>query len=284
MRCSMAPGQPGSEYGRLCRGDGNQGGNRGRRAVHVAFALPPIPPVTGSRKSPVPSWGKPLPYPIVIADRRNNRLIEVTVDGRIVWEFPSPDLATYRGNEDVNFSPDGRLLAVSEEDNYDIDIVDYDKRALVWTYGTPDVKGGGPGLFNYPDDAHLLEDGTFRSPARGQGGRDQSGAGAGQARCDGRRRCQRRARAPHGRRRNRDRRRNRGGRGGRRRRARAERPARGIARWSRTCGGPPTTTSSPSRSSPASWRRGASCCIPPSARCRCHSARVIVALLRHVRL
>ncbi len=36
----MAPGRPVSESGRLCRGDGNQGrANRGRRAVHVAFAL-----------------------------------------------------------------------------------------------------------------------------------------------------------------------------------------------------------------------------------------------------
>jgi predicted ATPase len=35
-----APGRPVSEYGRLRRGDGNQGrGNRGRRAVHIAFAL-----------------------------------------------------------------------------------------------------------------------------------------------------------------------------------------------------------------------------------------------------
>lgn len=76
--------------------------------------LPPIPPVTGNRKSPVPSWGKPLPYPIVIADRRNNRLIEVAPDKRIVWEFPSPNLKVYRGNEDVNFSADGRQLAVSE--------------------------------------------------------------------------------------------------------------------------------------------------------------------------
>ena len=30
-----------------------------------------------------------------------------TPDKRIVWEFPSPDLGFYRGNEDVNFSPDG---------------------------------------------------------------------------------------------------------------------------------------------------------------------------------
>jgi DNA-binding beta-propeller fold protein YncE len=133
----------------------------GAGAVSSGVALPPIPPVTGSRKAPVASWGKPLPYPIVIADRRNNRLIEVTPDKRIVWEFPSPDLKVYRGNEDVNFSPDGRLLAVSEEDNYDIHIVDYDKRALAWTYGTPDVKGSAPGYLNYPDDAHLLDDGAF---------------------------------------------------------------------------------------------------------------------------
>jgi DNA-binding beta-propeller fold protein YncE len=133
----------------------------GAGAVQSGVALPPIPPVTGSRRSPVSSWRKPLPYPIVIADRRNNRLLEITPDQRVVWEFPSPDLGFYRGNEDVNFSPDGRVLAVSEEDNYDIHIVDYDKRALVWTYGAPDVKGSAPGLFNYPDDAHLLEDGTF---------------------------------------------------------------------------------------------------------------------------
>ena len=44
----------------------------------------------------------------------------------------------YRGNEDVNFSADGKLLAVSEEDNFDVHIVDYEKRQLTWTYGMPD--------------------------------------------------------------------------------------------------------------------------------------------------
>jgi hypothetical protein len=100
----------------------------GAGQVSSGVALPPIPPVTGSRSKPVASWGKPLPYPILIADRRNNRLIEVTPDKRIVWEFASPNLKVYRGNEDVNFSADGKLLAVSEEDNYDMHIVDYEKR------------------------------------------------------------------------------------------------------------------------------------------------------------
>lgn len=133
----------------------------GAGPVSSGVALPPIPPVTGNRRNPVPSWGKPLPYPIVIADRRNNRLIEVAPDKRIVWELPSPDMVLYRGNEDVNFSEDGKLLAVSEEDNYDVHIVDYEKKAVTWTFGVPDHRGSTGRYLNYPDDAHLLSDGKF---------------------------------------------------------------------------------------------------------------------------
>lgn len=134
---------------------------RGAGVVSSGVALPPIPPVTGSRKNPVPSWGRPLPYPIVIADRRNNRLIEIAPDKRIVWELPSPNLVLYRGNEDVNFSEDGKRLAVSEEDNYDVHIVDYESRTITWTYGVPDHRGAAAPYLNYPDDAHLLADGRF---------------------------------------------------------------------------------------------------------------------------
>ena len=133
----------------------------GAGIVSSGVTLPPIPPVTGNRKTPVHSWGKPLPYPVVIADRRNNRLVEIAPDKSIVWEFVSPNLKVYRGNEDVNFSPDGKLLAVSEEDNFDVHIVDYEQKALTWTYGTPDFRGKAPGFLNYPDDAHLLADGKF---------------------------------------------------------------------------------------------------------------------------
>lgn len=133
----------------------------GAGIVSSGVTLPPIPPVTGSRTKMVPSWGKPLPYPIMIADRRNNRLIEIAPDKSIIWEFPSPNLKVYRGNEDVNFSADGKQLAVSEEDNFDVHLVDYEKRELTWTYGMPDHRGSGAGLLNYPDDAHLLADGQF---------------------------------------------------------------------------------------------------------------------------
>jgi len=131
----------------------------GAGMVSSGVTLPPIPPITGNRSKMVQSWGKPLPYPIVIADRRNNRLIEIAPDKSIIWEFPSPNLKVYRGNEDVNFSPDGKQLAISEEDNFDIHLVDYEKRELTWTYGTPDYRGSGANLLNYPDDAHFLADG-----------------------------------------------------------------------------------------------------------------------------
>ncbi|MBP6337393.1 MAG: PQQ-binding-like beta-propeller repeat protein [Vitreoscilla sp.] len=133
----------------------------GAGQVSSGAKLPPLPPVTGSRQKPVASWGKPLPYPIMIADRRNNRLIEIAPDKRILWEFPSPDLSYYRGNEDVNFSADGMQLAVSEEDNFDIHIVDIEKKAVTWTWGIPDRRGSKDRLLNYPDDAHLLSDGQF---------------------------------------------------------------------------------------------------------------------------
>jgi len=131
----------------------------GAGIVSSGVALPPIPAVTGSREAPVPAWAGALPYPIVIADRRNNRLIEIAPDKRVVWEFPSPNLKIYRGNDDVFFSHDGRRLMVNEEDNYDIHIVDYATRSLTWTFGASDTKGTKPGYFNYPDDAHLLPDG-----------------------------------------------------------------------------------------------------------------------------
>ncbi len=130
----------------------------GQDAVPVQSAGK-IPPVTGSREKPVPSWGKPLPYPVVIADRRNNRLLEVAPDKRVIWRFGSPNLKIYHDNDDVYFAPDGRWLAISEEDNQDIHLIDYYDGTLAWSYGIADQPGNGPGQMNFPDDAHLIDHG-----------------------------------------------------------------------------------------------------------------------------
>lgn len=134
---------------------------KGAGIVSSGVKLQTPPPATGTEEHPVPSWGKPLPWPVIIADRRNNRLIEIAPDKRVIWEFPSPTLSIYRGNDDVYFSPDGNSLMVNEEDNFDIHIVDYASRQLAWSYGEADTYGRGSNQFNFPDDAHLLPDGSI---------------------------------------------------------------------------------------------------------------------------
>src|SRR5207247_8285351 len=62
-----------------------------------------------------------LPGNVLIADRGNNRLLEVDPHGRVVWRFPRPgDLApgqTFQVPDDAFFSPDGRSLVATQEDN-----------------------------------------------------------------------------------------------------------------------------------------------------------------------
>ncbi len=133
----------------------------GAGIVSSGTVLPPSPPATGTRAKPVPSWGKPLPFPIMIADRRNNRILEVTPDKRIIWELPSPDLGIFRGNDDVFFTPDGNRLVVNEEDNYDFHFVDYQTREVTAMFGVSDQRGNAGQYLNYPDDAQLMEDGKL---------------------------------------------------------------------------------------------------------------------------
>jgi DNA-binding beta-propeller fold protein YncE len=133
----------------------------GAGIVSSGTVLPTPPPATGTRANPVPNWGKPLPWPVVIADRRNNRLIEIAPDKRIIWEFPSPDLVIFRGNDDIYFAPDGKMMVVNEEDNYDIHFVDYAERVITRTFGISDRIGSAGQLLNYPDDAQMLSDGKM---------------------------------------------------------------------------------------------------------------------------
>ena len=61
---------------------------RGAGKVSSGVALPPVPKVTGSRRSPVRSWSRPLPYPIVIADRRTIPRSLVSCRARATCSWP----------------------------------------------------------------------------------------------------------------------------------------------------------------------------------------------------
>jgi DNA-binding beta-propeller fold protein YncE len=108
-----------------------------------------------------------LPGPVLIADRDNNRLLEISPEGRPLWRFPSPgDLApgqTFLLPDDAFFSPDGRRVIATQEDDFAISVIDVARRRIVYRYGHPGIPGSEPGYVHNPDDALLMPSGEILS-------------------------------------------------------------------------------------------------------------------------
>ncbi len=106
-----------------------------------------------------------LPGPVLIADRDNNRLLEVSPTGQVLWRFPEPgDLApgqSFELPDDAFFSPDGREIVATQEDDFVISVVDFAHRRIVFRYGHPGVPGSEPGYLHNPDDALLTPGGAI---------------------------------------------------------------------------------------------------------------------------
>ena len=108
-----------------------------------------------------------LPGNVLIADKKNNRLIEVTPEGKVVWMFPRPgELAhgqTFKIPDDAFFTPGGHQIVATEEDDFVISVVDISKGRIVYRYGHPGVPGSGPDHVYNPDDAIMLDNGRIIS-------------------------------------------------------------------------------------------------------------------------
>ncbi len=106
-----------------------------------------------------------LPADVLIADHLNNRLVIVDPQGRIRWSFPRPgDLApgqTFLVPDDAFFSPDGRSIVATQEDDQVISVIDVASRKITYRYGTPGVPGAGPNHVDNPDDAMMLPNGDI---------------------------------------------------------------------------------------------------------------------------
>ena len=108
-----------------------------------------------------------LPGPVLIADRDNNRLLEVSPTGQVLWRFPEGgDLApgqSFNLPDDAFYSPNGSQVIVTQEDDFVISVVDVAHRRIVYRYGHPGVPGSEPGFLHNPDDALLTPGGAILS-------------------------------------------------------------------------------------------------------------------------
>lgn len=106
-----------------------------------------------------------LPAPVLIADHMNNRLLVINPNGSLAWEFPRPgDLGpgqSFNVPDDAFFTPDGKQIVVTQEDDQVISLIDIAHHRIVWTYGSPGNPGMGPNQLNHPDDAMMAPNGNI---------------------------------------------------------------------------------------------------------------------------
>ncbi len=106
-----------------------------------------------------------LPADVLIADHLNDRLVVIDPHGRLRWAFPRPgDLRpgqTFRVPDDAFFSPGGRYIIATQEDDQVISMIDIASHKIVYRYGAPGRPGMGPDRVDNPDDAMLLPGGDL---------------------------------------------------------------------------------------------------------------------------
>jgi outer membrane protein assembly factor BamB len=128
------------------------GGGIGRSAKGTGFLKPGSDPSV-------------LPGDVLIADKLNNRLLEVTPRGKIVWRFPrSGDLRggqTFNVPDDAFYAAGGRKIVATQEDDFVISLVDTATHKFTYRYGHPGVPGSTPGYLYNPDDAIQLRNGSI---------------------------------------------------------------------------------------------------------------------------
>jgi N-acetylneuraminic acid mutarotase len=136
-------------------------------AIPGAATAPWLAPAVGPGHLAPGSHSSVLPGDVLIADHKNNRLLIIDPQGRVRWEFPRPgDLApgqTFLQPDDAFFSPDGKYIIATQEDDQVISVISLATSTIVYRYGVPGAPGAGPDhLFN-PDDAMLTPDGVIVS-------------------------------------------------------------------------------------------------------------------------
>ncbi len=92
-----------------------------------------FPPADFSAADPPPAWSGPLPYPLLIADRGDHRLVEVSPAGSVLWQYPAAPAGA--AATAVAWSVDGTgVFAVGETQGV-VEEVDMASGRVLWQYG-----------------------------------------------------------------------------------------------------------------------------------------------------
>ena len=162
------PGSPLDAGSARAAGGGGTGTGTGTSTGDAALASAPwLSPPHGRGHLRPHSDPAALPGDVLIADNHNNRLLVIDPQGRIRWQFPKPgDLArgqTFKVPDDAFFSPDGKDIIATEEDDAVISVINIATHRITYRYGTPGAPGSGANHVSNPDDAMLLPGGDMLS-------------------------------------------------------------------------------------------------------------------------
>jgi outer membrane protein assembly factor BamB len=147
------------------------GGRSADGAVDNILELTRAPKTPGARGTAGRGFLQPgsdpsvLPGNVLIADKANNRLLEVTPQGKIVWRFPrAGDLRpgqSFLVPDDAFYANGGRQIVATQEDNFAISVIDTATHKVTYRYGHPAVSGSSAGYVWNPDDAIQLRNGSI---------------------------------------------------------------------------------------------------------------------------
>ncbi len=121
------------------------------RLPGAAFALPALPP------------GVPFTGRLLIADRGNDRIIEITASGDVNWVFPRAGqrlTVPFGAPDDAFYTADGAAIIANSESHQTVTAIDRATGTILWQVGKYNVRSSAVGYFNEPDDAVPQPDGT----------------------------------------------------------------------------------------------------------------------------
>ena len=98
-------------------------------------------------------------YDVLIADRGNDRLLLVSPQKKILWQYRFTDVPPGSGADDAFFADEGKSIVTNLEHQQVIRIIDRATKKVSWEYGKLGRPGSGPGHLDFPDDAYKVPNG-----------------------------------------------------------------------------------------------------------------------------